>query len=185
MPVLINPKHERFAQLIAGGANKTEAAKSLGYSPSRAASTGCNLAKDRNIAARIAELSLRASEQAICSVAVDRAWVLGRLRSVVERCMQSEPIIDDNCNVGVFTFNPAGATRALELLGKQLGLFTDRTDHIVQCVEPSKMTEEQLAMWLAFFERTAATAQPPAPDTPQGIAAGGPVVDVTSETASQ
>jgi phage terminase small subunit len=172
MPVLTNARHERFSQLVAGGANNTEAAKSLGYSPTRAASTGCNLAKDRNISARIAELSVRASEQAICSVAVDRAWVLGRLRLVVERCMQSEPITDDTGN-RVFTFNPAGATRALELLGKELGLFTDRTDHNLRWDgDFSKLDEKQLATMTAVLEQFAAFGQPPHIAAPVTVEAG-------------
>jgi hypothetical protein len=152
MPVLSNPKHERFAQLVAGGANKTEAAKSLGYSPTRAASTGCNLAKDRNIGARITELSLRASEQAICSVAMSRTFILEKLKTCIELATR----LEDDGRTPAPTFNLSAAAQHIRLAGIEIGMFRENIDHTHQMIPPEKMTEEQLAHWLAYFEQQVA-----------------------------
>jgi hypothetical protein len=58
---------------------------------------------------------------------------------VVERCLQNEPVRDRKGNplvietphgqlATVYTFQPRAAARALELLGKHMGLFTDRLE---------------------------------------------------------
>jgi hypothetical protein len=155
MPVLINSKHERFAQLVASGANKTEAAKSLGYSPTRAASTGCNLAKNRNIAARIAELSHRASEQAICSVAVNRMWVLERLKTAVMLALR----LEEDGTTPAPTFSLSAANQSLRLLGQEVGMFRESVDYTHQMVPPEQMTEAQLAQWMAYLSNRIAIAK--------------------------
>ena len=55
--VLSNPKHEQFAQLVAKGVSKAEAAKMVGYSVARASAQGCTLAKHPKVFARIAQLT--------------------------------------------------------------------------------------------------------------------------------
>jgi hypothetical protein len=155
MPALINSKYERFAQLVASGANKTEAAKSLGYSPTRAASTGCNLAKNRNIGARIAELSHRASEQAICSVAVNRMWVLERLKTAVMLALR----LEEDGRTPAPTFNLSAANQSLRLLGLEVGMFREAADLTHQMVPPEQMTEAQLAQWMAYLSKQIAIAK--------------------------
>jgi phage terminase small subunit len=62
-------------------------------------------------------------------VAVTQDWVIAQLREVVERCMEPEPVLDRAGNpTGGFTFNPTAANRALELIGKHLGMFKDKPD---------------------------------------------------------
>ena len=46
-------------------------------------------------------------------------YVLNNLRNIAERCMLEED------------FNPAGANKALELLGKHLGLWTDKQETVL------------------------------------------------------
>jgi hypothetical protein len=78
------------------------------------------------------------------------------------------------------TFNLAAANQSLRLLGLETGMFREGVDHAYRMMPPEKMSEEQLAQWIAYFE--------------QQVAAGGaalvpaisrPVVDITSETAAQ
>lgn len=57
MPQLSNPQHEVFAQQIAGGASKTEAARRARFSENGIANQGHRLAKRQDVQQRIAELS--------------------------------------------------------------------------------------------------------------------------------
>lgn len=57
-------------------------------------------------------------------VQVRTDYVILRLVECVERCMQAEPVLDDEGNpTGEYKFDSAGATKALGLLAKHLGMF--------------------------------------------------------------
>jgi phage terminase small subunit len=76
-------------------------------------------------------------------IELDEKWVLERLRSIVERCMQAEPVLDRKGDpTGEYRFDSAGANRALELIGKHFAMFTDR---IQAEVETSDVTDEPLS----------------------------------------
>lgn len=118
MPILTNGKYEHFAQLIAKGeTNQAEAARVVGYSEKTAAVTGCKLVKHPLIKARISELRGRAEErivhQVANSIAVDRIWIIQKLVEIVTKCTSDQ------------RYNPSAATKSLELLGKDLGMFRD------------------------------------------------------------
>ena len=54
-------------------------------------------------------------------------WIINNLRDIVERCMEAKEVLDKEGNsLGYCSFNAQGAIRALELLGKHLGMFADR-----------------------------------------------------------
>ena len=73
---------------------------------------------------RIAALTHMATDMAIQNTGLNREWVISRLMSVAERCMQSEPVLDkDGAPTGEYQFNSTGATQALKLLGDTMGLF--------------------------------------------------------------
>lgn len=55
--------------------------------------------------------------------------VLRDIKTIKERCMQIEPVLDKEGEpIGQFTFDAKNALRACELEGKHLKLFTDRTE---------------------------------------------------------
>lgn len=62
MPVLKNPKRERFAQELAKGANQTEAYELAGYKPDRGAAA--RLSANVNVQNRLAELLERGARRA-------------------------------------------------------------------------------------------------------------------------
>jgi hypothetical protein len=60
---------------------------------------------------------------------VDQDWVRFQLRRVYNRSMADEPVmLPDGTPTGVYRNNSRAALRALELLGKDLGMFTEKVD---------------------------------------------------------
>lgn len=135
MPILSNPKHEVFAQELAKGKTQIEAHGLAGYKPHR--STAAQLARNPNISARVTELLAereKAHSQAT-AIAVERAgltkeWIIARLVDNAERALQAQPARDAEGNaIGDFKYEGSVANRALELLGKELGMFKERIEH--------------------------------------------------------
>ncbi len=130
MPTLKNPKHEHFATLIAQGVNQSEAAKRVGFSEGRAHVTGSNLVRRSKVAARIKELRVRVADQCVRSTGITKAWVIDELVDNLRKCKQDTPVLDRKGNpTGTYVFQAMAANRALELIGKELGMFTDRIEH--------------------------------------------------------
>lgn len=67
MPVLDNPKHERFAQERAKGVNQSDAYIAAGYKPCDA--NACRLTGNDKVQARIVELQARAAARTEITVA--------------------------------------------------------------------------------------------------------------------
>ena len=62
-------------------------------------------------------------------MAVDRAWVMAKLTENVQRAMQVELVQDREGNpTGQYIYQGGVANRALELLGKELGMFQPKPD---------------------------------------------------------
>jgi phage terminase small subunit len=145
MPALINQKHEQFVAFVAisseNGEDVAKAYTAAGYKAKTfhiARSAGFRLLKTVEIRQRLVELrnipavGARAEEkfvEAMNDIAAERKWVLSSLKDVAKRCMQAEPVLDSKGTpTGQYTFQASGANRALELLGKEYGMFVDRSD---------------------------------------------------------
>jgi hypothetical protein len=129
MGILKNPRHEHFAQLVANGVTNTEAAKTAGFSEKRAMVTGSELATRPEVIGRIAELRVMVVERVTEKTAIDKAWVLNELIEVVKMGKAAEPIIGkDGESTGEVKQNLAAANKALELIGKEFGMFIDRSE---------------------------------------------------------
>ena len=109
--------------------NATQAAIRAGYSKKSAARIGVELLNKTQVSDAIQ----KAREQQTKRTLITADYVLSNLREVVERSMQRAPvcnmrgeqIIDDEGN-HIWGFDAKNANRALELLGKHLGLWTDK-----------------------------------------------------------
>src|SRR5262245_52928479 len=112
MPLLPNNKHELFAQGLAKGLSADAAYEQASYRPNRG--NAARLKANESISGRVKELQEAAAAKAM----VTKQWVLDHLKEVVERAMQ-------------YTFQASGAIRALELIGKELGMFTGRREEDV------------------------------------------------------
>jgi phage terminase small subunit len=76
------------------------------------------------VADRIAQLSAIATNNAIIKTGLNREWVITRLMSVVDRCMQAEQVTNSKGEpTGEYKFDASGANQALRMLGDTMGLF--------------------------------------------------------------
>jgi hypothetical protein len=135
--ILRNARHEHFATLVAQGTSGTESAKLAGYTPSCAHVTAHRLIRNAKVAARIAELRTRTVEQATSSAGISKAWVISKLQ--------------ENAEKGMAEGQRAPAIRALELIGKELGMFVDQKK--IQIGRLSDATPEQLLELLTEIDQ--------------------------------
>jgi phage terminase small subunit len=125
MPVLPNAKQERFAQEVAKGKSATEAYLIAGYNGDDGNASRM-LAKVNH---RVMEITGKAAEAAMESVALTKEWVIKKLVQNVNRAMQVEAIKDSKgIETGEYRYDGSVANKALELLGKEIGMFIDRKE---------------------------------------------------------
>ena len=104
------------------------------------------------IVARVGEIT-RAREEfkqrelqiAVERSAVSKTWVLERLKENVERSMQAIPVLDNEGNpTGEYQYNGFVANKALELLGREIGMFVERHE-VTLAQRLTEMPEDQRA----------------------------------------
>jgi hypothetical protein len=83
MPVLANPRHEKFAQHLAQGRTEYEAYELCGYKPNRG--NPCKLAKNPTVADRVKEITQEAAKRAI----IDKQKLIEMNLEVREAAMNS------------------------------------------------------------------------------------------------
>lgn len=116
-------RRERFAREYLKDLNGTRAAIAAGYSPATAAQAATRLLKHVQVRAIIGEAQAELAEE----LGLDAAWVLDGLRENYERAMQAQPVYDREGNeTGFFEYQGNVANRALELIGKHIGMFVER-----------------------------------------------------------
>ena len=128
MPKLTD-KQKEFVRQYQLDLNATQAAVRAGYSVKTAYRQGADLLQKTSIREAIEKAQAKRARR----VEVTQDYVLSNLVEVVERTMQRAPVTDrkgeqvtDEEGRAVWTFDAKGANRALELLGKHLGIFTDK-----------------------------------------------------------
>jgi phage terminase small subunit len=99
MPILSNPRHERFAQELANGVSATEAYERAGFARNRVSAH--RLKQKPNIGERVSELlkqrehiNVQATAKAIEKTALTKEWVIERLIENANRAMQNVPVLD-------------------------------------------------------------------------------------------
>lgn len=87
------------------------------------------LLSDGKVAARVAELRAAVTEKAVKKLEISKEWVLEQLVENVKMAKQAEPVCDEEGNpIGEYKQNLAAGNKALELIGKELGMFVDRKE---------------------------------------------------------
>jgi len=105
--------------------NATQAAIRAGFSVKAAGQVAARLLKNANIASEIAKMQDALAEKS----SIDAQWVLEKLKENHARAMQAEPILDSKGKpTGEYRYDGAVANKALELIGKHIGMFVDRMD---------------------------------------------------------
>ena len=126
----LTPKQARFVGEYLIDLNGTQAAIRAGYSERSAKQQGSRLLTNADIVAAVAKGQAEKAEK----LGLSQEWVLRRLMQVVERCLQAEAVVDRKGEPVIietpegemgaaYTFQAAGAIRALELLGKHLNTW--------------------------------------------------------------
>lgn len=110
MGQLEKPRHELMAQGLFQGKTINQAYADAGYIPNHGAAS--RLAKHVKIVARLAELHSRT----IANVNLSKEWIIEQLIAVVQECRSYERI------------DSAGANKALNLLGLELGMYVERKE---------------------------------------------------------
>lgn len=171
MAALSNNMWEKFAQAMARGVNQTKSALEAGYNETSAHVRGCELAKKPAVKERIEELRKKADKLAVQAVACDREWVLRELVATYEAARAAK--------------NQTAANRALELIGKEQGMFIDRKMDVKSPLEG--LNTQQLQQLMALVEDAGPLPTVPVLDLQamQSVQVHQPAVDlVNSETAN-
>lgn len=139
MPALSNPKREHFARELAAGKTAIEAHRLAGYSADRG--TASKLQREPAIVQRVRELleerqknEAKSTAIAIERAAVSKEWVLEKLRENALIALGEVPLKqkirpkgkDFSVEIEITARDGAAANRALELIGKELGMFIER-----------------------------------------------------------
>ena len=133
MPVLSNPQWELFAQEIAKGSTASDAQVVAGYAANRG--NAANRAKNPEIQARVAEILAERQQMhsaavvvAVEKLALTKEWVIAGLMENAQRALQRQSVTDSEGNVIEYRYEGSVANRALELLGKEMGMFIERRE---------------------------------------------------------
>lgn len=129
-PEIIGPdglsvREEAFCREYLVDMNGTRAAVRVGFPEPSASNTAYRLLKRDEILTRVQEL---ARQRSVAS-RITAQSVLDNLQLVLDRCLQAVPVLDrDGNQTGEWQFDSRGATKALELMGKHLAMFTEKVE---------------------------------------------------------
>ena len=127
MPILKNSKHEMFAHGVAKGVPAYQAYIDAGYSENGARPSSSKLLTNPNISARIDEIKANIEQAVEAKVGITKAWVIDKLRANHDKAMQETAVFDHEGNpTGEYRYEGNVANKALELIGKELGMFQGR-----------------------------------------------------------
>ena len=124
-------RKKRFVEEYLVDMNGAEAAKRAGYSEKGASRAAYRLLHEPAV-----QTALEAARAGVSArTGVDADYVVRSLVEIVERSMQRVPVLTargeqmvDEEGRGVWRFDARSANKALELLGRHLGMFTDRIE---------------------------------------------------------
>lgn len=121
----LSGKHERFCQEYIIDYNGTQAAIRAGYSDASAKQTAYKLQKRDDINSRIRELQ----REQVKRLGLSQDYVVLELLDTYKSCREATPVMEwdygERCLVetGKYQFDSKGALKALEMIGKHLGMF--------------------------------------------------------------
>lgn len=135
-------KQELFCQEYIVDYNGTKAAIRAGYEERSARQMASRMLAKDNIRSRVRELQADQVQR----MTVTQDYVVQQLVSVYHKCSEPEPVMEWDANEreyvekGTYEFDSKGANKALELLGKHLGMYQDK---VALDVNPPKFEGEE------------------------------------------
>ena len=121
----LTPKQRAFIAEYLIDINATQAAIRAGYSKRTAMVQASRLLKNVKVAAAVEQGRAERMER----TEIDQDWVIRGLVENCNRAMEAVPVLDAKGEpTGQYTYNGAVANRALELVGRHLGMFIDRSE---------------------------------------------------------
>ena len=112
-------KRRRFVDEYIIDCNGTQAAIRAGYAPKAANEQAARLLANASIKAAVEEklAEIRRKNE------ITADWVVDKAKKIIERCMQAEPVYDNEGNpTGEYKFDSSGANGSLKILAKYLGM---------------------------------------------------------------
>jgi hypothetical protein len=146
-----NAKHERFAQFLADGLPQHKAYLKAGFKAAEPRSAASKLLQrngsiKQRVDAILAErekIKATGIAKAIEQTTMDKVWVLTKLGKVVDMGMAARPVLNTKGEpTGEYQTNLGATNRALELIGKEQGMFIDRRE--VKLDQVQALTDEEL-----------------------------------------
>lgn len=131
----LSGKIERFCEEYLVDYNATQAAIRAGYKENSAANQGSRLLKNDEVLARVRELQEEFNKKRCFD---EKNRVLNELWGIAEKAMQKTPVmVWDSAKhayvpSGEWAFDGKTATKALELIGKMSGMFSEKTERRTQ-----------------------------------------------------
>lgn len=131
MALSLKKKQIKFCEEYVKDYNGTQAAIRAGYKESNAASQACRLLKNDEVIKFIKENQKELQKKSCLT----EEKVISQLEEILDRCLTKNAVTEwdynEHCMVetGQWTFDSKGALKAIELLGKHLGMF-EKTDNI-------------------------------------------------------
>lgn len=113
----LSKKQSDFVHFYAQGYSQKQAAEMAGYPSPSAATTGSRLSRNKKVIK-----ALEAERKKISgNNSIDAEWILAKKKAAFEEANQAQ--------------DRQAELRALELIGKQLGVYTTKTHNIIEVLE--------------------------------------------------
>lgn len=125
----LSAKHERFCQEYVIDYNGTQAAIRAGYAEASAKQQAYRMLQREDINSRVRELQ---SEQ-VKRLAVSQDYVVLQMLETYQCCREAHPVMEwdydagEMVETGKYQFDSKGALKALEMIGKHLGMFDKKS----------------------------------------------------------
>ena len=138
----LTAKQQKFVELVLAGSNQSDAYRTAYNAKNMSEKslwvTACKLRANSKVALRLREIQLRAAQK----VDLDRSWVIRKLMQNAEVCLADRTVKlilrkrgqpgqegnNETETIEVHRHNPDAANKALELLGKEIGMFIERSE---------------------------------------------------------
>lgn len=128
----MTPKMQAFVREYPKDFNATQAAIRAGYATKGARTRGAELLTNSVIQEELSRQVDRRNQAIEKKTDVSSTWVIDKLKTTVERCMQITPVmekIDGQWKAtGEFTFMFQGSNAALKMIGDHLGMWKTKID---------------------------------------------------------